>query len=658
MIAARLFACSGAKIAAADPVAAGRQCIELDSIGNKANVHIRFENVARVFHQDLSPRLVDLLEIASYVYGADCATSRGKGWTDDESTEPWGRDFAFVIPVREPGFWNSAGISSLMTEVLSFLSNDKYSFTFVPLEHDRSYQQQYFEFGDLEEWPFHGAERVLMFSGGLDSLAGAVETARGGAKLVLVSHRPVSTLDSRQKKLFSELRKEFPDQVIHIPVWINKAESLGRREPTQRTRSFLFSALGAVVAQSVQAGGVRFFENGIVSLNLPVADEVLRARASRTTHPVALQLLKSLCSAVTARDFAVDNPYLFKTKTDVVTILSTHKAAHLIPHTCSCAHSMFKRKTQGHCGRCSQCIDRRFAITAAGLLAYDSEADYVSDVFVGPRKGGPEKNMAVDYARHGIELWRRSESELATLFNAELTRAVRYEPKRSEAAEKLISMHKRHGEVVTQVLQQKIVENAAKLVEGAIDDTSMLALVIGKEHLEHQSQLAAEPGDHEPEKSRGPMKSPSSVQPQNVALAKVEELLQTLLARIGSVPAPEPIKKGRMCRKPGKRDTVIFAAILMGLKGVRYCSFLQDHGLRPRWPDSGPAATYPKSYLSGDPCRKKVQDEKTRAKLRMNSYALSELATAFTTYLPGEFDQISPLLHSRNSPDASKTSSA
>src|SRR5438128_4544308 len=425
MIAARLFACSGAKIAAADPVAAGRLRVELDSVGNKPNVHIRFANVARIFHQHLSPRLVDLLEIASYVHGADCATSRGKGWMDDASTEPWGRDLAFVIPVREPGFWNSAGISSLMTEVLGFLSNDKYSFTFVPLEHDRSYQQQYFEFGDLEDWPFYGPEKVLMFSGGLDSLAGAVETARSGARLVLVSHRPVSTVDSRQRRLFSELRKEFPDQIIHIPVWINKAEELGRREPTQRTRSFLYSALGTVVAESVQAGGVRFFENGIVSLNLPVADEVLRARASRTTHPLALHLLEGLCSAVTARDFAVDNPYLFKTKTDVATILSTHKAAHLIPHTCSCAHSMFKRKTQGHCGRCSQCIDRRFAITAAGLLAYDFEADYVSDVFVGPRKEGPEKNMAVDYARHGIELWRRSESELATLFNAELTRAVR-----------------------------------------------------------------------------------------------------------------------------------------------------------------------------------------------------------------------------------------
>jgi hypothetical protein len=60
-------------------------------------VHIRFEDVAKVFRQDLSPRMVDFLEIASYVYSADCATPRGKKWTDDDSVEPWGRDLAFIV---------------------------------------------------------------------------------------------------------------------------------------------------------------------------------------------------------------------------------------------------------------------------------------------------------------------------------------------------------------------------------------------------------------------------------------------------------------------------------------------------------------------------------------------------------------------------------
>lgn len=135
------------------PVAAGRLRVELDSIGNKPNVHIRFENVARVFRRDLSPRLVDFLEIASYVFTADCSAVRGKRWTDEHSTEPWGRDFAFVIPVREPDFWNTAKIKGLIDKVLGFLSNDKYSFSFVSLERDRAAQQPYFEFGDLGDWP-------------------------------------------------------------------------------------------------------------------------------------------------------------------------------------------------------------------------------------------------------------------------------------------------------------------------------------------------------------------------------------------------------------------------------------------------------------------------------------------------------------------------
>ena len=108
----------------------------------------------------------------------------------------------------------------------------------MPLKSDRP-EQPYFDFGDLKDWPFYAPDRVIMFSGGLDSLAGAVETAAGGGKLVLVSHRSVSTLDARQSTLFKELQKLYPGRLIRVPVWVNKAETLGR-EPTQRTRSFLF----------------------------------------------------------------------------------------------------------------------------------------------------------------------------------------------------------------------------------------------------------------------------------------------------------------------------------------------------------------------------------------------------------------------------------
>src|SRR5580765_1067881 len=216
MISPRLLICSGAT--ASDNLRKGRVPLELDSIGNKANVNLRLHDVAHVLRQNLSPRLIDLLEIASYVFAADTATSRGTEWTNDSTTEAWERDFTFVIPVRDEAFWNSAETKELLVELLNFLSNDKYQFIFTNLKKDRPIQD-YFQFGDEEEWAFYGADRVVMFSGGLDSLAGAIETAVSGEKLVFVSHRPVSTLDHRQKELVQEFRKLYDNPLVHIPVW-------------------------------------------------------------------------------------------------------------------------------------------------------------------------------------------------------------------------------------------------------------------------------------------------------------------------------------------------------------------------------------------------------------------------------------------------------
>jgi hypothetical protein len=94
-----------------DPAWAGRHHVELDFIGQNRNVNIRFEDVARKLQSNISPRLMDFLEIASYVFTADCSTQRGK-WTDEKREEPWGRDLAFVIAVREPEFWASPKVKS------------------------------------------------------------------------------------------------------------------------------------------------------------------------------------------------------------------------------------------------------------------------------------------------------------------------------------------------------------------------------------------------------------------------------------------------------------------------------------------------------------------------------------------------------------------
>lgn len=286
----------------------------LSTFGPSRNVEVRLDDIAKVFQQHLDGRTADALDIAAFVYAADSAVSRERATGGNNALiEPWGRTFSLEIGVRDPDFWKAADVTQNLVRVLSLLSDDFYSFRFEKLAGDRA-RQDYLNLGDSEDWPFKDPDRVLMFSGGLDSLAGAAERAAVGEKLVLVSHRSVPKVDTRQGRLFRMLREIYPQsQMLRVPVWIHKTGNGRTGEYTQRTRSFLFWALGLAVGSSVSAGGVSFMENGVVSLNLPVADQVLRARASKTTHPLALKLLQELAGQVLGRPFAVDNPYILLT---------------------------------------------------------------------------------------------------------------------------------------------------------------------------------------------------------------------------------------------------------------------------------------------------------------------------------------------------------
>ena len=90
---------------------------------------------------------------------------------------------------------------------------------------------------------------------------------------------------------------------------------------------------------------------------------------------------------------------------------------------------------------------------------------------------------------------------------------------------------------------------------------------------------------------------------------------------------------------------------------MKYCFFLKDHHVKPRWSEPCPN-TYCAGYLADGAWRKKIQDEKSRARTRMVGYTDPVLADAFNFYLPDQFTELSGLLNSRNSRPASKTSAS
>jgi 7-cyano-7-deazaguanine synthase in queuosine biosynthesis len=490
MISPRLILCGGVAIPTDDPRREKRRVVTLSSHGPNRNVNIRMEDVAKVFQRHLSPRMKDLLEIAAYIYTADCATKRNGKWEDDEATEPWHRNLHFVIPVRDLAFWQREDVVDLLTRITRFISDDQCFFDFSAADPDER-EQGYCQFGSDKDWPLYDLDRVVMFSGGLDSLAGAVQRASQKKGLVLVSHRPVAAQSKRQRELFKALRNTYSVPMIHVPVWLNKDGSKGK-EHTQRTRSFLYATLGAIVAHSVKAKGLSFFENGIVSLNFPVADEALRARASRTTHPLALAYFSDFFRLVLDRQFTVDNPFIFKTKTEIVSLIAKNGGGHLIGLTCSCSHQMFVPKTQLHCGACSQCIDRRIAALGAGAAAQDPETDYRADVFTGARADGYDRNMGINYVRHGMELCRASHEQLAVQFNLEISRAIRPFPNPRAAAEKFIKMHERHGQIVSSVLKEQLKAHLDDVAECRLPESSLLAMFAGQQHKQSLWKLYAD----------------------------------------------------------------------------------------------------------------------------------------------------------------------
>jgi hypothetical protein len=119
----RLVLCGGAKRAG------NHSALKLAISGRSQNITLRLEDISKKLVKRVPAPLTDLVEIASYVYCADQAISRG-GEVQQAMGADWRRSFRFVIPVRNPAFWNRRKVSDALCSALEFLSEDDYAFEF------------------------------------------------------------------------------------------------------------------------------------------------------------------------------------------------------------------------------------------------------------------------------------------------------------------------------------------------------------------------------------------------------------------------------------------------------------------------------------------------------------------------------------------------
>jgi hypothetical protein len=474
----RLFLCGGALRPQGVKYPAGIQTEPLLIWGSDRNIELKISDITERMGAGLPDLYADLLEIAAYIYGADQTTPRG-GDGSRSMNASWRRNLYFVIPVRRLDFWSQGKVVEALTSTLDFLSDDNYDFRFVTLDHPPSIQS-YFEFSQ-EDVTFEPDE-ILLFSGGLDSLGGAVkEIFVDGKRVALVSHRSAPKIDPKQQELHADLCRRCPDQLQpkHIPVWVHK-HGWDPADDGQRARSFLYGSLAATIAHLFGKDRIRFYENGVTSLNLPIAEQVLGARATRTTHPRTIAGFRSLFSLIAGKDFQVETPFFWKTKTDILDLIRKAGQAELIRHTVSCSHVRKMTKLHTHCGRCSQCIDRRLAVFASNSMKYDPDEMYDTDVFIGERSSD---NQDIVLAESYVRTMRSCADLTAVQFFSrcgEVSRAVSHIPGNADVAAGMVfQLYTRNGQQVKRAIAKALKHYADQVGETDPPDRCLFRQLFG-----------------------------------------------------------------------------------------------------------------------------------------------------------------------------------
>jgi hypothetical protein len=172
------------------------------------------------------PAAIDLVRVAAGALIADRRTPRGRRGL---------REFRLSVHITNPSAWTAA--TPVASELLGFLTGDQWTLDLHPDRSDRPANPD----------TSAGAGEVFLFSGGLDSFSGAAlalaaPAAAGGAPgFVAHSDSPIAAAAQRRTSAWitANLSPTFMLQTHRV------AQAQPKLEPTERSRSLLFAALGS-----------------------------------------------------------------------------------------------------------------------------------------------------------------------------------------------------------------------------------------------------------------------------------------------------------------------------------------------------------------------------------------------------------------------------
>lgn len=340
----------------------------------------------------------DLLTVASAIYACDVAFKRGQ-------REQITRNIELDVPVVNYAVFES--LKGELEVLLWFLSDDNWTITY----HRASGVPE-----PKRNWPACAGATIL-FSGGVDSFVGASEllASKGVAAVQLASHltgNPVTR--QSQQDLVAHLERKYSATLNRITVRTGGRKraqysypSDADREETQRTRSFMFLTIAALAARrNGYKELVVIAENGPMAIHLPLSPARVGAFSTHTAHPEFVKQAAGFFSRLLDASFTLRNPFLYKTKAEVVAMLAASDRSALASSV-SCWRGARVFSSVNHCGECVPCLVRRIAFEHNGI----SFPEYKRDLF---SEDVPSLDVDDDGKRNLVEL-----ASFAHLFNTE-----------------------------------------------------------------------------------------------------------------------------------------------------------------------------------------------------------------------------------------------
>ena len=297
---------------------------------------------------------------------------------EQDTPDGFTREFELAVPVGESELFADAreGLES----ALRYLTGDTWSLRFRRVVASPRRQQ-------LTPCEASG---VALFSGGLDSLAGAMALLSAGENLVLLGHHESGPIARLQVELAVCLRARHGEarvglrQILLGPAKRNARQARplpSGRENTTRARSFLFIAAALALADTLNPRlPVYMPENGFIGINVPLVAARRGALSTRTTHPLFIAKVRNVLDRLGLGDHALVNPFRLRTKGEMLASSPDRPLlADLALRSISCAHptaGRWRKEPFANCGTCWPCLIRRASMYRVG---WDSSAGYGLD---------------------------------------------------------------------------------------------------------------------------------------------------------------------------------------------------------------------------------------------------------------------------------------